>query len=63
MKVMFRLNRRIILPCGRGESEEELASVGVLARVGHGEDALAVVLLDEVLVGELGTVDAERKGK
>lgn len=34
-----------------------LRSVGVGSRVGHGEDAGAGVLLDEVLVCELGAVD------
>merc|ERR1712027_300873 len=37
--------------------DEELASVGVLAGVGHGEPARAVVVQLEVLVGELLAVD------
>jgi hypothetical protein len=46
-----------IEPRGDGSRDEELATVGVLARVGHGEDALLAVLELEVLVGELGAVD------
>ncbi len=37
---------------------EELRSVGVGASIGHGQQADAIVLQDEVLVGELGAVDA-----
>jgi hypothetical protein len=37
--------------------DEELASVGVWAGVGHGEEIRLVVLAVEVLVGELFTVD------
>ena len=32
--------------------DEELRSIGVLARVGHGEPASSVVLQLEVLIGE-----------
>ena len=37
--------------------DEELGAVGVLAGVGHGQPARAVVLQLEVLVGELLAVD------
>ena len=37
--------------------DEELAAVGVLASVGHGEPARAIVVQLEVLVGELLAVD------
>merc|ERR1712004_275448 len=46
-----------IQPSGLNRAEEELGAVGVRASVGHGEDALASVLQDEVLIGELVTVD------
>ena len=39
------------------EGDEELGAVGVLASVGHGEEAWGVVLVDEVLVVELGSID------
>ena len=42
---------------GLVEAEEELGSVGAWSSVGHGEDASASVLVDEVLVVELTTVD------
>ena len=42
---------------GVDEGDEELRSVGVLASVGHGEEAWGVVLVDEVLVVELGAID------
>src|SRR5581483_2608403 len=42
-----------IEPRGRGHGDEELASVGVRAGIGHGEHALALVLEGGVeLVGE-----------
>ena len=44
------------------EAEEELAAVGVLASVGHGEDTTSLMLVDEVLIFELGTVDALATG-
>jgi len=46
-----------IQPTGLGGAEEELTSVGVGARVGHGENTFAGVLLDEVFVGEFIAVD------
>lgn len=44
-------------PLGLGRADEELRSVGPGASIRHGEDTRAGVLLDEVLVGELGAVD------
>ena len=40
------------------ERNEELRAVGVLAGVGHGEQAGGAVLHQEVLIIELGTIDA-----
>jgi len=51
-----------VQPRGLGRAEEELASVGVGAGVGHGEDAGSDVLLDEILVGELFAVDGLAAG-
>merc|ERR1711942_535363 len=51
-----------VQPRGLGGAEEELASVGVRAGVGHGEDAGSGVLLDEVFVGELVAVDGLAAG-
>ncbi len=46
-----------------GTGDEELATVGVLARVGHGQDPGSVVLHHEVLVVERGaTVDRHAPG-
>jgi len=45
-----------------GRAKEELASVGVGAGIGHGEDAGSDVLLDEILVGELFAVDGLAAG-
>lgn len=43
---------------GAGDSaNEELGSVGVGASVSHGKDTSASVLVDEVLISELSTVD------
>lgn len=44
-------------PLGLGGADEELGAVGPRAGVRHGQDTRAGVLLDEVLVGELGAVD------
>ena len=43
---------------GAHHCDEELAAVGVLAGVGHGQHAWLVVLHCEVLVGEFGAVYA-----
>jgi len=43
---------------GGADGEEELGAVGVLAAVGHGDDAAGGVGDDEVLVVEGGAVDA-----
>jgi len=47
----------IIQPAGLNSSDEELASIGVGASVGHGHDTRASVLQLEVLVLELAAVD------
>eukprot|EP00216_Chloropicon_sp_CCMP2111_P006921 CAMPEP_0198234150 /NCGR_PEP_ID=MMETSP1446-20131203/234_1 /TAXON_ID=1461542 ORGANISM="Unidentified sp, Strain CCMP2111" /NCGR_SAMPLE_ID=MMETSP1446 /ASSEMBLY_ACC=CAM_ASM_001112 /LENGTH=244 /DNA_ID=CAMNT_0043914881 /DNA_START=67 /DNA_END=798 /DNA_ORIENTATION=+ len=49
-------------PGGLGSADEELASVGVLSGVGHGQDARASVLQLEVLVLELHAVDGLATG-
>lgn len=58
-----RAGRTVALRCGR-EREEELAAVGVFARVGHREDARSVVLELEggLLVVEGAAVDAVAAG-
>lgn len=45
-----------------GSGDEELASVGVFARVGHAEHAFLAVLELEVLIGEFGAVDGLATG-
>ena len=47
---------------GVDEGDEELRSVGVLSSVGHGEEAWGVVLVDEVLIVELGAIDGLATG-
>ena len=47
---------------GVSEAEEELGSVGAWASVGHGEDTASSVLVDEVLVSELASVDGRATG-
>jgi len=49
-------------PLGLGGTDEELRSIGAGAGISHGEDAGAGVLLDEVLIGELGAVDGLATG-
>ena len=44
-------------PPGLGGVDEELRSVGSGTGIGHGEDSGAGVLLQEVLVGKLGSID------
>ena len=44
-------------PRARDGGDEELGAVGVGSSVGHGEESLDVVLLSEVLVVELGSID------
>ena len=46
-----------IEPVARDEAEEELRSVGVGSSVGHGEISSLGVLLNEVLILELHSVD------
>ena len=47
---------------GVSEAEEELGSVGAWASVGHGEDTASSVLVDEVLVSKLATIDGRATG-
>ena len=49
-------------PGGLLGGDEELGSVGVLARVGHRQPAGAEMLQLEVLIGELLTVDGATAG-
>merc|ERR1711931_412144 len=42
--------------CGNS-AEEELRTIGVLATISHGQDAWSCVLVDEVLVLKLGTIN------
>ena len=42
---------------GCNEAEEELGSVGAWASVGHGKDSATGMLVDEVLILKLATVD------
>ena len=44
-------------PAGDDGGDEELAAVGVLASVGHGEDSGACVTELEVLISKLGAID------
>lgn len=44
------------------EAEEELGAVGSWASVGHGEDTTSSVLVDEVFIGELTSVDGRSTG-
>ena len=46
-----------IKPLGLGSAEEELASIGVGASIGHGENSSSSVLQGEVLILELVAVD------
>ena len=46
-----------IKPLGLGSAEEELASIGVGASIGHGENSRSSVLQGEVLILELVAVD------
>jgi hypothetical protein len=51
-----------IEPRGDNGGDEELGAVGVGTSVGHGEETGLVVLVDEVLIGELLTVDGATTG-
>ena len=51
-----------IEPRGDNGGDEELGAVGVGASVGHGQKTRAGVLVDEVLIGELLTVDGATTG-
>merc|ERR1719412_2410230 len=48
----------VVQPLGLDSGDEELGSVGVGAGVGHGEQPGGAVLHQEVLIIELGTIDA-----
>ena len=50
-------NMLSIKPLGLGSAEEELASIGVGASIGHGENPRPRVLQGEVLIRELVTID------
>jgi len=50
-------NVLIIEPAGYNGGNEELRTVGVWSSIGHGEEAWLGVLPEEVLIGELLTVD------
>lgn len=50
------------LPLGLGSADEELGTICVGASVGHGQDARACVLQDEVLIGELLPIDGFAAG-
>jgi len=46
-----------IEPVARNESEEELRAIGVLTSIGHGQETRDIVLVLEVFIFELVTVD------
>ena len=48
----------VVQPLGLDGGDEELRSVGVGAGVGHGEQPGGAMLHQEVLIIELGTIDA-----
>lgn len=62
LKDLSEDNVAAIEPAGDDCGDEKLASVCVLARVGHTEETLAAVLELEVLVGELFAVDGLAAG-
>lgn len=47
----------VVQPAGLNSGDEELASVGVGASIGHGHDARSSVLQLEVLVSKLAAID------
>ena len=57
LKNLAEHNMAAVEPGGDGSGDEELAAVGVWARVCHAEKALLAVFQLEVLVGKLVAVD------
>merc|ERR1712038_1237232 len=55
-------NMLSIKPLGLSSAEEELASIGVGASIGHGENSRSSVLQSEVLILELVSVDGLATG-
>jgi len=51
-----------IQPASLSGAQEELASVGVGAGIGHGKDSRSGVLLDEVFIGKFVAVDGLASG-
>ena len=51
-----------VKPVSRSECDEELGSIGVGARVGHGQLSALRVLDLQVLVGELCAIDRDTTG-
>ena len=48
----------VVQPVSLDSGDEELSSIGVGARVGHGQQARGAMLHKEVLIIELGAIDA-----
>ena len=48
----------VVQPFSLDSGDEKLSSIGVWARVGHGQETRGAMLHKEVLILELGTIDA-----